>query len=1270
MRRFISMALILSFLLACIPPFGEIVGHSAVYDDMLLDFTNPKVILDFGFVEASVDSSATAKWVFKNSEGKQNFSYLHENGLPTDWRVYTSLKLKLYSPSSYNDKMSILLSSGSATSEGYYLATIELNWTGWNEVTVPFTSFAKKNGTATVGDYWGDIKGIGLWRGDWINQWTQTDTELYIESIKLSGKTGAIAPKSDLTAGDFYCGSDGFSSVSDNSSNTRMYLNNAKWSDMENNERMVKSYDAPIDAGGQKYFNIWAYSEKANNADVHIVLYSDGIKSKNNNGIAEGWYINTVKIDWTGWKLLSIPIKNFNRKNAPNLTGIKRIEFDSRVWNSGNSGPLSDTVLCFDKIWFGEAPLSEFSSSPSSSVAENASVNINIGFVELEYEEMLFPYTVMDNYMVKKIADYVKLYKDTNEINTYTVSADGKKLKITFSEDLTPSSQYKITVDSGLYNACTMATTAGFELNFRAKSSGVDDYIILEPITESDCRVGPLLPSTEQTKNYSYSAKWENTKTNGVVTMFSGGATNFSDYSYLNFWAYSQKATGSILNVILFTEGSNKYFNYKRNIDWTGWKLISIDLAKYDKIKNSPDMSKLVEIDFDARVWHSGDAEPSDDTKLYFDKVWMSTTGYSELEPSGDVSPVYYDDFLPVGGEGKLYFNNPIDPSTVSDAVQCSIPADITADLNAVKITPRNHLSFNSSFEVNINNKLKDIYGDNIDEAISKTFYVGVKDMWSTIPVFSHANIASATVYNPTTSRKNAVMLVGSELVAETLEPGESKTLTSTARPDGTKAVVIDADTGKPLHSSYAYTSDFNVNPLSGSEKSVLCIDEAIITGDEFKLKVHITGKAPRTIVATLTDKTGKKLYYAENVESSAEWTTDVSCLGSGLVNVSIYGRSCEGGKVFGTYYADDTTKAQVLSAVRANPKAGLTAYGDILELSADIDFIADTLLEQNPYSSYDYLKSQIALYTELLNKIKTCTWSGLFDILNNNSSVILYNCAAWSKYNTYSTDNKNAVLTDVVDKSYSSFKEFRTAFNESVEKYSGTNLVNDPDNYDSKNDNYQSGGSVSIGNSGGGGASTGPFVGQNPGDVSNPAGGEKYFTDTDSVVWASDAIHSLLDAGVISASPDRRFRPEDNITREEYLKMLLVALGLYGDSASCDFTDVSKDAWYYDYVALAYRLGISLGKGDGSFGISEHISRQDMAVLALRAMSAAGIKTSGEKLSFADHNDISQYALDSVSLLAGEGIINGIGEGIFNPLGTATRAEGAKIIYAIRNLR
>ncbi|MDO5398628.1 MAG: S-layer homology domain-containing protein, partial [bacterium] len=221
---------------------------------------------------------------------------------------------------------------------------------------------------------------------------------------------------------------------------------------------------------------------------------------------------------------------------------------------------------------------------------------------------------------------------------------------------------------------------------------------------------------------------------------------------------------------------------------------------------------------------------------------------------------------------------------------------------------------------------------------------------------------------------------------------------------------------------------------------------------------------------------------------------------------------------------------------------------------------------------------------------------------------------------------------------------------------------------------------SSSSGGGGGGSSSSGlSSVSRVIGTVSTPT--EKFetdaytpeqtskliFNDIENVSWAKEAIEALCERGVVSGYGNGLFAPNYSVTREQFVKMLVGALELDTNIASdISFSDVKADEWYAPYINAAAVLGVVSGKDDGSFGIGESITRQDMAVMCTRALKVAGKAPAESDASFNDSGSISDYAKAAVSSMAGAGYLTGDDNGNFNPLDTATRAQTAVVLYRI----
>lgn len=92
-------------------------------------------------------------------------------------------------------------------------------------------------------------------------------------------------------------------------------------------------------------------------------------------------------------------------------------------------------------------------------------------------------------------------------------------------------------------------------------------------------------------------------------------------------------------------------------------------------------------------------------------------------------------------------------------------------------------------------------------------------------------------------------------------------------------------------------------------------------------------------------------------------------------------------------------------------------------------------------------------------------------------------------------------------------------------------------------------------------------------------------FSDVGDDNTYKDAITTLTKLKVIDGYEDGTFKPDGQITRAEFTKLIVFILG-YKDLAydSSDFTDVDASHWAKNYIQTAYNLGIIAGMGDGTF--------------------------------------------------------------------------------------
>lgn len=331
--------------------------------------------------------------------------------------------------------------------------------------------------------------------------------------------------------------------------------------------------------------------------------------------------------------------------------------------------------------------------------------------------------------------------------------------------------------------------------------------------------------------------------------------------------------------------------------------------------------------------------------------------------------------------------------------------------------------------------------------------------------------------------------------------------------------------------------------------------------------------------------------------------------------------------------------------------------YSDITE-SALVKWINESVYNARPYESVDSLRT---IYTEA---------NMLYKIASSRVGSIGKTISGYAK----ALD----IEEDEVYKKYSSSAKKDTADEKLVALLKKQGTVNKKQFLNLLGDALSSNGGSSGGSSGGtsGGSSSGGSSGSSGASsttssvagitTSTPSASTQTsastFNDMKDAAWAENAVNKLAEKKLVAGYEDGSFRPNDLLTREAFVKMLVAASGIYDETAECDFDDVPKDAWYYKYVASAVKKGIVSGISDTEFGTGRNITRQDMAALAYKAFGAPDKKR--DSVAFADGDDISAYASKAVNALYEGEIISGMGDNKFEPFGTATRAQGAVVIY------
>lgn len=174
------------------------------------------------------------------------------------------------------------------------------------------------------------------------------------------------------------------------------------------------------------------------------------------------------------------------------------------------------------------------------------------------------------------------------------------------------------------------------------------------------------------------------------------------------------------------------------------------------------------------------------------------------------------------------------------------------------------------------------------------------------------------------------------------------------------------------------------------------------------------------------------------------------------------------------------------------------------------------------------------------------------------------------------------------------------------------------------------------------------------PADLTNPAEATppaSVYSDVSEDDWYYDYVVKLSQSGIFSGFEDGTFKPDDNVTCGQALKLILRAVGF-------DVQPQTGGHWASGYLTLAESKGIANGADLG--GLDAEIDRQTVAELAAKSV---GLPPLDPETVFTDTQDGFVLALYRCGILTGSGEAGGL---MFHPDKSITRAELSAVLWRL----
>ncbi|HBC91746.1 MAG TPA: hypothetical protein DCZ10_02265 [Pelotomaculum sp.] len=161
---------------------------------------------------------------------------------------------------------------------------------------------------------------------------------------------------------------------------------------------------------------------------------------------------------------------------------------------------------------------------------------------------------------------------------------------------------------------------------------------------------------------------------------------------------------------------------------------------------------------------------------------------------------------------------------------------------------------------------------------------------------------------------------------------------------------------------------------------------------------------------------------------------------------------------------------------------------------------------------------------------------------------------------------------------------------------------------------------------------------------------------------WAEKQVNEWIDGGLINGYGDNTFKPDNNITRAEFMSLANRTFG-FSEKASINFPDVSLGAWFAEEIAKAIDAGYLSGYDDGTIKPDNPITRLEAARVLTVLLH---LNTNGDFFSvnqFKDVSDIPDWGKGYLNAVVSEKYFQGYSDGTVQPSNPITRAEAVTVL-------
>ncbi len=758
---------------------------------------------------------------------------------------------------------------------------------------------------------------------------------------------------------------------------------------------------------------------------------------------------------------------------------------------------------------------------------------------------------------------------------------------------------------------------------------------------------------------YSKTAKWNG---EAFSVPFSVGEYHLPAQEYLYQWIYSPENTGEEIEIRLMNTADSSYVKNTFTVDWEGWKLVKL------KTENFAGSGKL-------RKANAFCVEAAS-SELYFDRIWFShkehpTVLASDLFATGEKLPLS-------DAQIKLKLSEPM-ATSAQNAVKISENGNSFTEFTASKSGDEITITIptlekNVSYEISLSENATDSNGTLFSDVVPIKFSahsgegasskITLKDN-SGNEISSLAGksaICASAVLTP--AQGDTLTLVVSAYNGDVIKSVQSVSGNSNVTTpilditsaNCVKAWVVSEKYGVLTRTSLPDNADEMIF-YPAIEGSNYALNSVYYETDKFVLDTSYTGKKRKAFMMAKDES--EKIIVADEFYIEKDEMVSINIQNIGItqgkysVSTTLIGETTvKKGEV---YYISPSEEASVLASVNSASK-----WEDILTLmngyphlfrvnnitdKALLEHIALVLYEEKTYGAFSDVYDKINFAKEALEKLNQTDWSLLNDYFNSYTRALGSSDAGIS-YSALSENARLAICRACAESMpFDSFISLRSCIELLIREYEengAIDIVTKP---------------VISGLPSG----SDEEYGSDYKDFDTPLTG---FNDLADYKWAEQSIMTLLENNIIAVDKDKKFRPEDAITRAEFVKILVKTIGLDISDKTSVYKDAGEDKWYTPYFNAASKAGIVTGYPDGSVKPEATISREDMAVIIERTLSFLETEfvRNNENAVIADYDLVSEYAKSAVKTVVECSVMKGVGNDSFAPQLSTNRASAAVV--------